>query len=129
MENANECLKNSTSFGNLKQKDEFSIKELEQILNINSNTITEYSNQFKDVLSKQDNFNQKDLQTLIMIQSLKKSGLNLSQITTKISEYHQLLKQTLDGTSENIIKSLESYPQASGLKRPRFKGTKYRHFL
>jgi hypothetical protein len=129
MGNVNQCIENSSEFNSLKSKEEFSLLELEKVLNINANTILKYSTQFKDMLSSQDKFNQKDIDTLILIESMTQSGLDLTQIATNIFEYQQLLKQTLNGTSNNPIKFLESYPQASGLKRPQFKRKKCSQFL
>lgn len=115
MEKVNEQLNKETNFNDLKSKNEFNISELEQILKINAKTIIQYSSQFKHILSSTDNFNQKDVQTLLLIQSMKKNGLNLTQITDKVCEYQQLLRQTLDGTSKNPVKYLVNYPQAKGL--------------
>ncbi|MCO4783663.1 MAG: MerR family transcriptional regulator [Candidatus Cloacimonetes bacterium] len=124
MKNSNAFLKQSSELEGLINKDDYSVTELETILNLKAHTIEKYCSQFKEVLSSHEKFTQKDIQTLLLIESMKNSGLNLSQITNKICEYHQLLKQTLNGTSHNPIKSLESYPRASGLKRPLFKGSK-----
>ena len=115
MENTIKNNMEKSNFEFLKLKDEFSIPELESMLDIKANTIKKYSVRYKDFLSSKATYNQKDIQTLMLIQSMTLKGLKDIEIEVKIFEYHQLMKKTMNGTRKTSIKFLKNIPKSSGL--------------
>ncbi|PCJ21098.1 MAG: hypothetical protein COB02_00490 [Candidatus Cloacimonadota bacterium] len=115
MENSNKSTPIQSDFESFKTKSEFNLLELENILNINHQTIRKYCLEFKKFLPVHSNYNQKDIQTLVLIQSMTKSGLPTNEIESKLFEYQQLMKKTMNGTHESPVRFLKNLPEACGL--------------